>query len=323
MDKTANVGLNLPEKGLRDWDVPVNENFNLLDTLIAALMAESAKLAGNNTFTGTNAFKSLIMAATSASEGGEITLDKPSNSTLKSSIKLDCNTDAFRIFATNASGTTVVPLQVDFNNNRVVIPTPAAGSNDSSVVNAAWVNTRLGGTGVTSTELSYLDGVTSNIQTQLNGKAATISGGASTIATNNLTANRALISNGSGKVEVSSVTSTQLGYLSGVTSAIQTQMNGKVPNPSGSNTSWKITCSNNFKIQGGIITAQTSNNYAVTFSTAFTNRPTIITTYLSTQGRGYEGLLANSNTGFTVSVTSASGNYQNNGNGVAWVAFGV
>lgn len=42
-----------------------------------------------------------------------------------------------------------------------------------------------------------------------------------------LTANRALITNGSGKVAVSAVTSTELGYLDGVTSAIQTQLNAK------------------------------------------------------------------------------------------------
>jgi uncharacterized membrane protein YdcZ (DUF606 family) len=50
----------------------------------------------------------------------------------------------------------------------------------------------------------------------------------STIKDSNLTASRALVSNSSGKVAVSSVTSTQLGYLSGVTSSIQTQLNGKL-----------------------------------------------------------------------------------------------
>lgn len=42
-----------------------------------------------------------------------------------------------------------------------------------------------------------------------------------------LTASRALQSDGSGVISASSVTSTELGYLSGVTSAIQTQLNGK------------------------------------------------------------------------------------------------
>ena len=80
---------------------------------------------------------------------------------------------------------------------------------------------------VTSTEIGYLDGVTSAIQTQLNGKQATITGGATTIDTENLTASRALVSDGSGKVAVSAVTSTEIGYLDGVSSAIQTQLNGK------------------------------------------------------------------------------------------------
>lgn len=64
-------------------------------------------------------------------------------------------------------------------------------------------------------------------QTALNGKQATVTGGASTITSSNLTANRALVSNGSGKVAVSAVTSTELGYLDGVTSNIQTQINAK------------------------------------------------------------------------------------------------
>ena len=85
----------------------------------------------------------------------------------------------------------------------------------------------LGGTAVTSTaaEINYVDGVTSNVQTQLDSKQATITGAATTIASSDLTASRALTSNSSGKVEVSAVTSTELGYLDGVSSNIQTQLN--------------------------------------------------------------------------------------------------
>ena len=80
---------------------------------------------------------------------------------------------------------------------------------------------------VTSTELGYLDGVTSAIQTQIDGKEATITGAATTITSSDLTASRAVTSSATGKIEVSSVTSTELGYVSGVTSAIQTQLDGK------------------------------------------------------------------------------------------------
>jgi len=55
-----------------------------------------------------------------------------------------------------------------------------------------------------------------------------IAGAVSTITTENLTASRALTSDGSGKVAVSDITSTELGYLDGVTSAIQTQLNAKI-----------------------------------------------------------------------------------------------
>jgi hypothetical protein len=80
--------------------------------------------------------------------------------------------------------------------------------------------------GVTPTTLGYLD-ATSSIQTQINAKQATITGGASSIVSSNLTAGKALQSDSSGKVQTSSVTNTELGYVSGVTSAIQTQINSK------------------------------------------------------------------------------------------------
>jgi hypothetical protein len=81
---------------------------------------------------------------------------------------------------------------------------------------------------VTNAEFQYLGSVTSDIQTQLNAKQATITGAATTIDTEDLTASRALVSDGSGKVAVSSVTSTEIGYVSGVTSPIQTQINTKI-----------------------------------------------------------------------------------------------
>jgi len=55
--------------------------------------------------------------------------------------------------------------------------------------------------GVSSTEIGYLDGVTSAIQTQLDAKQAVVSG----------------------------VSNTEIGYLDGVTSAIQTQIDSKAP----------------------------------------------------------------------------------------------
>ena len=98
-------------------------------------------------------------------------------------------------------------------------------TNDSipTGINAA----KIGGGNVSTTEYDYLNGVTSAVQTQLDAKQATITGSATTIDTESLTANRAVISNSSQKVAVSDVTETELGYLDGVTSAVQTQMDTK------------------------------------------------------------------------------------------------
>ena len=54
-----------------------------------------------------------------------------------------------------------------------------------------------------------------------------IAGAVSTITTSDLTASRALVSSGSGKVAISDITSTELGYLDGVSGAIQTQLDAK------------------------------------------------------------------------------------------------
>jgi hypothetical protein len=115
---------------------------------------------------------------------------------------------------------------------------------------------------VTSTELGYLSGVTSAIQTQINSKqatgnyitaltgdvtasgpgsvAATIAAGAvdngkvaaaAAIALSKLaatTVSRALVSDGSGVISPATTTATEIGYVNGVTSAIQSQLDAKV-----------------------------------------------------------------------------------------------
>lgn len=72
-----------------------------------------------------------------------------------------------------------------------------------------------------------------NVQNALNEldteKQAVITGAASTVVSSNLSTNTAVISNGSGKLASSAVTSTELGYVSGVTSALQTQLDNKQP----------------------------------------------------------------------------------------------
>lgn len=60
-----------------------------------------------------------------------------------------------------------------------------------------------------------------------------IDGAASTIAKNNLSANLAIITDGNGKIAASGVTSTELGYLSGTTKNVQTQLDEKAHKKTG------------------------------------------------------------------------------------------
>ena len=79
----------------------------------------------------------------------------------------------------------------------------------------------------TGGDYTSLQQAVNNLTSLVNTKQNIITGAATTIDTENLTANRALVSDASGKVAVSAVTGTELGYLDGVTSNVQTQLNNK------------------------------------------------------------------------------------------------
>ena len=80
------------------------------------------------------------------------------------------------------------------------------------------------------TDVGTLKTDVTSLQTALTSKQDVIVGAASTITEDNLVTDRALVSNSSGKVAVSNVTSTELGYLDGVTSNVQTQLDKKLEN---------------------------------------------------------------------------------------------
>ena len=135
---------------------------------------------------------------------------------------VDTNTvPQFQIYAgttditnnTNAagfSGTPKLKLNTDSNEQHAILFQGGAG-----------VNVTIGG-----------DGTNKYIQAGINSSTfkssivpTIFTGAISGLIDTNLTSSRALISNTSGKISASSVTSTQLGYLNGVTSSIQTQLN--------------------------------------------------------------------------------------------------
>ena len=103
------------------------------------------------------------------------------------------------------SATQVTPLTLDIKGRVTAVGTPVTITPDFS--NVANKPTTLSGYGITDAQ-------------------ATITGAATTIDSEDLTASKVLISNGSGKVAASDVTTTTLGYLD-ATSSVQGQLDAK------------------------------------------------------------------------------------------------
>ena len=139
-------------------------------------------------------------------------------------------------------------------------------------------------------------------ETAISGKQAAITGAASTITTANLTASKALVSDASGKVAASSVTATELGYLSGVTYAIQTQLGNKVDKVTGKGLSTNDYTTEEKNKLGGI--EANANNYTLPTASASTKGGVKVGTNLSIDGNG---VLSATDTTYSNATTSAAG----------------
>ena len=125
---------------------------------------------------------------------------------------------------------------------------------------------KLDGVTATTTELNYVDGVTSNIQTQINGKAnSSHTHSASDITSGTLPLTRG----GTGATTASgaltnlgvTATTTELNYVDGVTSNIQTQLDGKA------NYEIKSSADFNSMTTPGLYTMKSSSTNAPTSGT--------------------------------------------------------
>lgn len=127
-----------------------------------------------------------------------------------------------------------------------------------------------------------------NVQTAINEldteKQVVITGGATTIVSADLTASRALVSSVGGKVAVATTTAAEIGFVNGVTSAIQTQINtlssGKQPldatltSLAAYNTNGLLTQTAADTFTGRTVTG-TASNISVTNGNGVSGNPTL------------------------------------------------
>lgn len=156
-------------------------------------------------------------------------------------------------------------VNADINASAAIALTKLAALS-ASIVPVANASGFLTSSAVTATELGYVSGVTSAIQTQLTAKAPSASPTFTGTVTLPVTADRALQTGTSSVLEASAVTKTELGYVSGVTSAIQTQITAKAGLVSPSFTTPVLgvasATSLSFSSTSGIIGTTTNNNAA-------------------------------------------------------------
>jgi cytoskeletal protein CcmA (bactofilin family) len=171
-------------------------------------------------------------------------------------------------------------------------------------------NFQFNGITVTSTQLSYVSGVTSNIQTQLDGKTTLAA-----IQANNNTWTGTNTFSGNLSVNLTTVTPTQISYLSGVTSNIQTQLDSKVSIATmlANNNTWTGTNtfnSNHVMVSKsiGIGTVTPYSDNAIYFSSAiFRNRLIVLSQSVNNDFQFY-GMGIQSDT-FQLMVAGTSAGY--------------
>lgn len=130
-----------------------------------------------------------------------------------------------------------------FTGTPLLTTTPTAGDSTKKIASTEFVATAIatatsGSLGLTPSVAGTANGIAAvgvsgdaahadHVHPHDTTKQNTITGAATSITGSDLTVNRALVSDVSGKVAVSAATSAELAFLSGVTSGVQAQINGK------------------------------------------------------------------------------------------------
>jgi len=242
---TNNGGIELPADGEKDgvWGDVVNLNMQIVDRLTngVGFISLSGATHSLTTTNGTTSDGQYGLVVFGGSPSGANTVTILPNDAEK--IYLVRNTTDQDVIMTQGSGgNATIPAgagAIVYANGAgtgsavadltaTFIPTLAAAgitatADEINILDGVTASTPelniLDGAIVPTDELNHVYGVTSPIQGQIDAKQGVITGAVTTIVSDDLAASRALISDGSGKVSVSPVTSDELATLDGITAS--------------------------------------------------------------------------------------------------------
>lgn len=230
--------------GVGEWD----QSFAASDgvTYDSALVATSAKSIGMGTPNAANTLAKPVGFftgnSTSSGNSGSITFKTGTSTATRGDITLDSNSISLNpVTSVNMNSKKIVslldPTAAQDAATKNYVDTHAGTGTVTSVALAAPAIFSVSGSPVTTsgtltlsysgTALPIANGGT-NSTTALNNNRLMQSSGGAIVEAAAITANRALASNASGIPVASATTDTELGFVSGVTSAIQTQLNNRL-----------------------------------------------------------------------------------------------
>jgi len=235
----TNLGVELMATGENagTWGTKTNANLNLAEQLLGGFKIQTLNTAGAGA--NTTALAVDDGALTGAAQNRVIILGAVSPETISGNkiVTFPLLTETFYFIKNSTSGSHTVQLKAESGSGATV--TFSATDKGYKIVYLDGVATNTGvieipmtaaGT-VTETGTQTLTNksIDSDNNTITNIVNADIKSSAAIVFSKmeNLTVSRALVSDGSGDVSAATTTSTEIGYVNGVTSAIQTQLNTK------------------------------------------------------------------------------------------------
>jgi len=214
----ANVNLNAANT--IQLQINLKANVNSVKANVDAAEANIAGILDGSTFTGqVNMSDDLVVQGNLTVLGDSITAN-----TINSVIQ-----DRFILLANSVTGSPSADVGIFMNRgsegNAAIFYDESAKSFTIAETRDPDSNVVISPTGLANLAVGTLKYNGADLDTAI---TANRSGAISTVYKDNLTVSRAVVSDGSGKIAISDVTSTEVGYLDGVSSAIQTQIDTKI-----------------------------------------------------------------------------------------------